>query len=84
MCQGCRNTCDHKYKVIDARENVLQRKPEAFFPKRPYSKPLSNIQNRSGCRCRKTRCLKKYCVCYNSGKTCGEGCTCIGCENKGV
>lgn len=32
------------------------------------------------CNCRRSRCLKKYCVCYTAGRVCGVSCKCI----KGV
>ena len=34
-----------------------------------------------GCSCRKTKCTKKYCVCFNSQVKCGDWCRCTGCEN---
>ena len=34
-----------------------------------------------GCSCRRTKCTKKYCVCYNTEVKCGEWCRCVGCEN---
>ena len=37
-------------------------------------KPLS-------CTCRKNRCLKLYCVCFEGGASCGESCKCITCGN---
>lgn len=37
---------------------------------------------RKGCKCKRTRCLKKYCECFNSGIPCTVFCRCEGCENK--
>jgi hypothetical protein len=34
-----------------------------------------------GCSCRRTKCTKKYCVCYNTNVKCGDWCRCVGCEN---
>ncbi|KAH9260537.1 hypothetical protein BASA81_001004 [Batrachochytrium salamandrivorans] len=34
-----------------------------------------------GCTCRKTKCTKKYCVCFNTSVKCGDWCRCVGCEN---
>jgi len=33
------------------------------------------------CKCRKVSCLENYCTCFRAGKTCGETCRCINCEN---
>ena len=33
------------------------------------------------CRCVKSKCLKKYCECFNAGVTCTAMCRCIQCEN---
>merc|ERR1712167_26476 len=32
------------------------------------------------CCCKKSRCLKKYCECYATGRFC-QGCYCTGCLN---
>mmetsp|Transcript_42990 Transcript_42990/g.91412 ORF Transcript_42990/g.91412 Transcript_42990/m.91412 type:complete len:933 (+) Transcript_42990:300-3098(+) len=36
----------------------------------------------SGCSCKNSNCLKKYCVCFNAGVECNVGrCNCINCKN---
>merc|ERR1712038_1077744 len=54
-------------------ENILIRRPDAF-DYRP--KKIG-----SGCSCKKNRCLKKYCDCFNSNIRCKKSCRCIGCKN---
>ncbi|KAJ1445515.1 hypothetical protein M885DRAFT_453542, partial [Pelagophyceae sp. CCMP2097] len=34
-----------------------------------------------GCFCKKSRCLKKYCECFEAGQTCGPKCRCEACLN---
>ena len=36
---------------------------------------------RKGCNCRKSRCLKKYCECYQLGLKCTARCKCEACAN---
>jgi hypothetical protein len=48
---------------------------------------LNDFQLRSltkNCSCKNSKCQKKYCECYNAGKTCGTKCKCINCENRGI
>lgn len=39
-------------------------------------------QHKSGCKCRRSYCLKKYCECFHHGARCGDMCRCINCKNK--
>ena len=34
------------------------------------------------CTCKKSKCLKLYCECFASQRTCGESCNCVDCFNK--
>lgn len=39
---------------------------------------------KNGCSCKKIKCQKKYCMCYESGVACTELCRCDVCHNKVV
>jgi hypothetical protein len=34
-----------------------------------------------GCNCKKSKCLKKYCECFQAGITCNQYCKCVNCKN---
>jgi hypothetical protein len=54
---------------------ALERKPHAFEAK------IARAEHLSGCRCKKVKCLKKYCECFEAGLRCAEQCKCLDCEN---
>ena len=39
--------------------------------------------HRRGCKCRRSKCLKKYCECFQNGVACTDLCKCTGCANRG-
>jgi len=76
MCLKCLNTEEEsgiKGKRTAARQNCLSRNPDAFKKKVKEAG--------SGCSCRNSRCLKKYCDCYSNGLKCSLNCTCKDCAN---
>ena len=36
---------------------------------------------RDVCRCKNSKCLKRYCVCFERGDACRDTCECVNCEN---
>jgi len=77
MCVNCLNTDeesgDHGRRTT-AQSLCLMRKPDAF------DKKVKKVG--SGCSCKNSRCLKKYCDCFNAGLACSSAkCSCRECEN---
>jgi len=42
----------------------------------------ATLQHQRGCRCTRTRCLKRYCECFAAGAWCGTKCSCSNCLNN--
>ena len=34
-----------------------------------------------GCRCKNSKCIRRYCECFRSGVLCGPACKCLSCSN---
>jgi hypothetical protein len=78
-CANCVNTQADFGSVLAARGVVLSKNPAAF-----EEKVTKREGHRRGCRCKRSRCLKKYCECFHAGAACNpEVCQCEGCRNKG-
>jgi protein lin-54 len=83
-CNCCYNKIEHEVKDIKGTrmtkiKTILDRDPLAFRPKVPMdqdavvAKPAAHFK---GCNCKKTKCKKKYCECFNAGILCSSMCKC--------
>mmetsp|Transcript_13046 Transcript_13046/g.25597 ORF Transcript_13046/g.25597 Transcript_13046/m.25597 type:complete len:304 (-) Transcript_13046:249-1160(-) len=43
--------------------------------------PRGTLKTVRGCRCRRSKCQKKYCECFGAGVLCGANCVCEDCLN---
>ena len=79
----------HKTKLQQRREvlSALRKQPSKQMLVRIETKKHlhKEVQRQYvQCVCKKTKCLKLYCICFKNGITCSDLCDCTGCMNKGV
>ncbi|KAL4457755.1 hypothetical protein ABPG75_012620 [Micractinium tetrahymenae] len=76
-CLNCSNTPADVAAVQAARDVVLAKNPRAFDVKVTAAEG-----HKRGCRCKRSKCLKKYCECFHAGARCNpDVCQCEDCRN---
>ena len=89
-CLDCLNKTDEPlpvspYPASDPRGRVrhtdVEAAPEVIRHSAQKRKPQSKQRQESGCFCKKSRCLKKYCECFERGELCEASCRCENCQN---
>jgi len=95
-CVDCRNNNSHEVGAAyqdsrtEAIRTTLGKNPAAFQPKivgaqaEPEELPRHHkvVCADQGCSCRRSRCLKKYCECFQAGIPCSALCKCQDCANR--
>uniref|UniRef100_A0A6S8DAU9 CRC domain-containing protein n=1 Tax=Aureoumbra lagunensis TaxID=44058 RepID=A0A6S8DAU9_9STRA len=88
-CTACENTVPTTYKNFtkerithaDAGGTPTLPPPTGGSESSTCNKRKSHAKQRDGCNCKKSKCLKKYCECYEADGHCDEKCKCINCKN---
>jgi hypothetical protein len=75
-CVSCLNTQEdsegHRKQAI---QQCLEKRPDAF---------KSRVREPGlGCACKNNRCIRKYCECFRTNRTCTDKCSCRQCANMG-
>mmetsp|Transcript_3930 Transcript_3930/g.9555 ORF Transcript_3930/g.9555 Transcript_3930/m.9555 type:complete len:564 (-) Transcript_3930:143-1834(-) len=78
-CNECLNNADNETQREEARKSILERNSHAFTDK--VKRLQDEGAHTKGCNCKNSKCMKKYCECYQAGVSCSDKCKCVGCSN---
>lgn len=75
-CSDCRNDGHHEEERMIAVRAIRLNSKEAFkgtdltYDGQTVTTPRGSVKQVRGCRCRRSKCLKKYCECFGVGLKC--------------
>jgi hypothetical protein len=87
VCDDCHNDGRHEEKRIEAIRRIRMNNANAFkgtaleIEDQAVQTPRGTTKMIRGCRCKRSRCQKKYCECYSAGIKCTTNCVCKDCVN---
>lgn len=79
-CTDCDNHAAQESYILGIRSRIKHRNPHAFSDKIFQSK-AGYKRHSHGCKCSKSKCLKRYCECFREGMKCSSLCQCTDCHN---
>ena len=75
FCCNCKNKKEYENLRQDKYKNILSRNPKAIYQ-------INSVKKSWTCNCKNSNCMKKYCDCFQFGKSCTSKCKCVNCLNK--
>jgi hypothetical protein len=77
LCINCKNTQENKDLRLEKYNLIISRNPKAI-------QKINSTKRSWTCKCRNSNCSKKYCDCFQNGRSCTSKCKCINCMNKKI
>lgn len=82
-CDNCFNKPENEDAIVQKRKDIELRCPQAFARKEEVNGTTpSSARHKRGCNCKKSKCSKRYCECFQANVGCCDGCRCESCENS--
>ena len=75
LCCNCKNKEEFENIRQEKYKNIILRNPRAYYQ-------IKSIKRSWTCNCKNSNCTKKYCDCFQNGKSCTSKCKCANCLNK--
>ena len=74
-CCNCKNKPEFENLRQEKYKNIIMRNPKAI-------QQINSTKKSWTCNCKNSNCKKKYCDCFQNGKSCTSKCKCLNCLNK--